>query len=58
MISLRNQLHHKYFNEVEKSKKFFFKNNNFIEKNVKTTVIKQGDLNLLKKNDLKNCFEI
>ena len=53
----KSKLHHKYFNEVEKSEKFFFKNNNFIEKNVKTTVIKQGDLNLLKKNDLKAALK-
>ena len=51
----KSKLNHKYFNEVEKSEKFFFKNNNFIKKNVKTIIIKQGDLNLLKKNDLKEA---
>ncbi len=43
----------KYFKKVEKSEKFFFKNNQFINKNVKTKIIKQGDLNLLKKKMLK-----
>ncbi len=52
----KSKLNYKYFNEVEKSEKFFFKNNSFINKNVKTKIIKQGDLNLLKKNDLKEAL--
>lgn len=46
----------KYFKKVEKSEKFFFKNNQFINKNVKTKIIKQGDLNLLKKKDVKEAL--
>ncbi len=52
----KTKSNHKYFKEVENSEKFFFKDNKFINKNVRTKIIKQGDLNLLKGNDLKEAL--
>ena len=47
----------KYFEEVNRAEEKFFYDSKFINKNVKTKFIKQGDLNYLKKKDISEALE-
>ena len=44
----KSKIMEKYFSNVDKAEKKFFKNNKFINKSVKTKFIKHGDLNMIK----------
>ena len=48
----KSKIMEKYFSNVDKAEKKFFKNNKFINKSVKTKFIKHGDLNFLKREDI------
>ncbi len=46
----------KYFREVDKAEKKFFKKNSFINKKVKTKFIKHGDLKFIEKKDIAQAL--
>ena len=51
-----SKLMHNYFDCVTKAEKKFFQGNKFINSLVKSKFIKQGDLNFLKKNEIKESL--
>ena len=51
-----SKLMHNYFDCVTKAEKKFFQGNKFINGSVKAKFIKQGDLNFLKKNEIKESL--
>ena len=50
---IKSKIMGKYFIEVDKAEKKYFRKDNFVKDFVRTKMIKQGDLNSLNKEDLK-----